>query len=262
MAYLLAKLHIIKLRLYSLGFTPINLMIFFIVLRIIYIIIIFFLRNDFNLEFVNSINSMIDIKNINFNVYFNFEEIFCFFMYTYLVDISEGSYPIFSERIPGVLLMESNAGQSSSNNYGGWTPINSNSQDLSDISDLDESGRNLKVYTFTADEYKRILSLDNDKLIREFDPRLLRKFSFTVRDSDFYKHLNSPTNHKFQNALGKNIRKRLDIVLSCHNDNYEAANKDMNQTINDPKGRLWYDGRSKPFSKVKYLSDPKDEWNY
>ena len=72
----------------------------------------------------------------------------------------------------------------------------------------------------------------------------------------------SPSNHKFQNALENNLRKWLDIVLSCYDNNYEAVNKDMNQTIDDPKGHLWYEGRYKSYTKVKYLPEPEREGDY
>ena len=95
-------------------------------------------------------------------------------------------------------------------------------------------------YTFTSEDIKKLQSLDNDKIIREFKPDFMRKFSETLIEEDFDKHLNSPTNRKFHNALGNNIKTRLNLVLGCYDNNYEEAINDINRTLHDPKGRVCY----------------------
>lgn len=104
--------------------------------------------------------------------------------------------------------------------------------------DSDEPFDYSKTYTFTADEFEKFKSLNNKELIRAFDPAYLRKFSDTLNNEDFHKHLNSITNNKFQNSLANNVRKRIEIVLDLHQGNYVEANDNMNKTMNDPKGRI------------------------
>ena len=235
------KLYLCKLRLYSLGFTPVNLVLILALLRLLYLILVYFFEYNINLEFIDSIYSNLALKKVEFNIelYHNLTTNYYFSMHTYLIATPYDNPGFFLEKnpqpmFPGVYLMENTRGESSNSS----STFNDLSQDQSNSGNVDESSYYPKKYTFTVDEFRKFQSLDNDKLIREFDPRFLRKFSETLIDEDFYKHLNSPTNHKFHNSLGNNIKTRLYITLACHDNNYEEAVNDMNKTLNDPKGRV------------------------
>ena len=233
MSKLIIKIYICRLRLYSLGFTPINIIFGLILLRVLFLITFYFFGYNINIEFIDSIYSNLTLKKFNFNVelYYDINPDHYFFWYAYLTETPcDSPQPIF----PGIYLMENTRGESSNTS----STFNDFSQNNSNSANIDESSYYPKKFTFTVDEFKRFQSLDNDKLIREFDPRFLRKFSDTVIDEDFYKHLNSPTNHKFHNSLGNNIKTRLNITLACHDNNYEEALNDLNKTLNDPKGRV------------------------
>jgi len=245
------------------------------------------MHNELNLESFSYLNSMFSFKYFNLKFYYNFEENYSYFMYAHIVDmpydnslasIEKPSYKMF----PGTYAMENNnptgSGQPQKdprlaleNLLNPEPPKNDSLVDKSKgessttskwtFIDPNQDFDYTKTYTFTIDELKKFQSLETQKLLREFDPAYLRKFSSTLRDEDFYKHLNSPTNIKFQDSLANSIKIRLNIVLNCYNNNYEEAHNDMNKTLNDSKGRVWYKDRPLGYKKVKNSHNPIQEWD-
>lgn len=142
-SYILTKIFFIKLHLYAKGFTPINIIIFFLILRILYLIFMIILRNDFELEFFSYLNSFFKCNNLYLER-FNFYKLINYFINTdskinsklsqdismyitlemkdpFMMDISREDIPyklsfkeITNKFLSGAYYMENNSGERSS----------------------------------------------------------------------------------------------------------------------------------------------------